>query len=272
MDDHGHHSPGPGRPPCRVHQPRRHARGVVDPHPQRFPSRRVQRHLPGGRRVDRLPRHAPGAGPPAASLRGAASPPAPHRRAGEGPPGREGGPGLPGYDEYVSFTRLYGTGSIFATVLPESVVSRPASNPRATCSARGAVAAARAGHHVLGDAPADRPAPHGPHPGQRTAGDGGLRRRAGHLARRRAGPAGQGLRADGRADPPARGGSHRCQRAAGAPGRGPHARSCRMSTSSSWQTARQAGRAEVATNVLHNVGNVLNSVYTSARCWPRSAW
>ncbi|MDY7229405.1 ATP-binding protein [Hyalangium rubrum] len=30
------------------------------------------------------------------------------------------------------------------------------------------------------------------------------------------------------------------------------------------QTARQAGMAEVATNVLHNVGNVLNSVYTSA--------
>jgi signal transduction histidine kinase len=31
------------------------------------------------------------------------------------------------------------------------------------------------------------------------------------------------------------------------------------------QTARQAGMAEVATNVLHNVGNVLNSVYTSAQ-------
>jgi nitrogen fixation/metabolism regulation signal transduction histidine kinase len=31
------------------------------------------------------------------------------------------------------------------------------------------------------------------------------------------------------------------------------------------QTARQAGMAEVATNVLHNVGNVLNNVYTSAR-------
>ena len=30
------------------------------------------------------------------------------------------------------------------------------------------------------------------------------------------------------------------------------------------ETARQAGRAEIATNVLHNVGNVLNSVYTSA--------
>ena len=29
-------------------------------------------------------------------------------------------------------------------------------------------------------------------------------------------------------------------------------------------TARQVGRAEVATNVLHNVGNVLNSVHTSA--------
>jgi two-component system, NtrC family, sensor kinase len=31
------------------------------------------------------------------------------------------------------------------------------------------------------------------------------------------------------------------------------------------QAARQAGMAEVATNVLHNVGNVLNSVYTSAQ-------
>jgi len=31
------------------------------------------------------------------------------------------------------------------------------------------------------------------------------------------------------------------------------------------QTARQAGMAEVATNVLHNVGNVLNSVYTSSQ-------
>jgi signal transduction histidine kinase len=31
------------------------------------------------------------------------------------------------------------------------------------------------------------------------------------------------------------------------------------------RTARQAGMAEVATNVLHNVGNVLNSVYTSAQ-------
>ncbi len=31
------------------------------------------------------------------------------------------------------------------------------------------------------------------------------------------------------------------------------------------QTARQAGMAEVATNVLHNVGNVLTSVYTSAQ-------
>jgi signal transduction histidine kinase len=31
------------------------------------------------------------------------------------------------------------------------------------------------------------------------------------------------------------------------------------------QTARQAGMAEIATNVLHNVGNVLNSVYTSAQ-------
>jgi signal transduction histidine kinase len=31
------------------------------------------------------------------------------------------------------------------------------------------------------------------------------------------------------------------------------------------QTARQAGMAEVATNVLHNVGNVLNSVYTAAQ-------
>ncbi|WP_239576477.1 sensor histidine kinase [Archangium primigenium] len=30
------------------------------------------------------------------------------------------------------------------------------------------------------------------------------------------------------------------------------------------ETARQVGRAEVATNVLHNVGNVLNSVHTSA--------
>ncbi len=30
------------------------------------------------------------------------------------------------------------------------------------------------------------------------------------------------------------------------------------------QTARQAGMAEIATNVLHNVGNVLNSVHTSA--------
>ncbi|HYO51174.1 ATP-binding protein [Archangium sp.] len=30
------------------------------------------------------------------------------------------------------------------------------------------------------------------------------------------------------------------------------------------ETARQAGRAEIATNVLHNVGNVLNSVNTSA--------
>jgi len=30
------------------------------------------------------------------------------------------------------------------------------------------------------------------------------------------------------------------------------------------QVARQAGRAEVATSVLHNVGNVLNSVHTSA--------
>jgi signal transduction histidine kinase len=31
------------------------------------------------------------------------------------------------------------------------------------------------------------------------------------------------------------------------------------------QTARQAGMAEIATNVLHNVGNVLTSVYTSAQ-------
>jgi signal transduction histidine kinase len=31
------------------------------------------------------------------------------------------------------------------------------------------------------------------------------------------------------------------------------------------QTARHAGMAEIATNVLHNVGNVLNSVYTSAQ-------
>ncbi|HYO52690.1 ATP-binding protein [Archangium sp.] len=31
------------------------------------------------------------------------------------------------------------------------------------------------------------------------------------------------------------------------------------------KTARQAGMAEIATNVLHNVGNVLNSVYTSAQ-------
>ncbi|MBN1207148.1 MAG: HAMP domain-containing protein [Myxococcaceae bacterium] len=31
------------------------------------------------------------------------------------------------------------------------------------------------------------------------------------------------------------------------------------------ETARQAGRAEIATSVLHNVGNVLNSVHTSAR-------
>jgi len=31
------------------------------------------------------------------------------------------------------------------------------------------------------------------------------------------------------------------------------------------QTARRAGMAEIATNVLHNVGNVLNSVHTSAR-------
>ncbi|XXF81613.1 ATP-binding protein [Myxococcaceae bacterium GXIMD 01537] len=31
------------------------------------------------------------------------------------------------------------------------------------------------------------------------------------------------------------------------------------------ETARRAGMAEIATNVLHNVGNVLNSVYTSAQ-------
>ena len=31
------------------------------------------------------------------------------------------------------------------------------------------------------------------------------------------------------------------------------------------QSARRAGMAEIATNVLHNVGNVLNSVYTSAQ-------
>jgi two-component system NtrC family sensor kinase len=31
------------------------------------------------------------------------------------------------------------------------------------------------------------------------------------------------------------------------------------------QTARRAGMAEIATNVLHNVGNVLNSVYTAAQ-------
>ncbi|HSP81450.1 MAG TPA: HAMP domain-containing protein, partial [Myxococcaceae bacterium] len=31
------------------------------------------------------------------------------------------------------------------------------------------------------------------------------------------------------------------------------------------QTARRAGMAEIATNVLHNVGNVLNSVHTSAQ-------
>ncbi|WNG22392.1 HAMP domain-containing protein [Cystobacter fuscus] len=31
------------------------------------------------------------------------------------------------------------------------------------------------------------------------------------------------------------------------------------------QTARRAGMAEIATNVLHNVGNVLNSVYTSVQ-------
>ncbi|MDY7228696.1 ATP-binding protein [Hyalangium rubrum] len=31
------------------------------------------------------------------------------------------------------------------------------------------------------------------------------------------------------------------------------------------ETARQVGRAEIATNVLHNVGNVLNSVHTSAQ-------
>jgi two-component system, NtrC family, sensor kinase len=31
------------------------------------------------------------------------------------------------------------------------------------------------------------------------------------------------------------------------------------------ETARQVGRAEIATNVLHNVGNVLNSVHTSAK-------
>ncbi len=31
------------------------------------------------------------------------------------------------------------------------------------------------------------------------------------------------------------------------------------------QTARQAGMAEIATNVLHNVGNVLNSVYTASQ-------
>ena len=31
------------------------------------------------------------------------------------------------------------------------------------------------------------------------------------------------------------------------------------------QAARRAGMAEIATNVLHNVGNVLNSVYTSAQ-------
>jgi signal transduction histidine kinase len=31
------------------------------------------------------------------------------------------------------------------------------------------------------------------------------------------------------------------------------------------KTARRAGMAEIATNVLHNVGNVLNSVYTSAQ-------
>ena len=30
------------------------------------------------------------------------------------------------------------------------------------------------------------------------------------------------------------------------------------------EAARRAGMAEVATNVLHNVGNVLNSVQTSA--------
>jgi C4-dicarboxylate-specific signal transduction histidine kinase len=31
------------------------------------------------------------------------------------------------------------------------------------------------------------------------------------------------------------------------------------------ESARQAGMAEIATNILHNVGNVLNSVHTSAR-------
>ena len=33
-------------------------------------------------------------------------------------------------------------------------------------------------------------------------------------------------------------------------------------------TSRQAGMAEVATSVLHNVGNVLNSVNVSATSWP----
>ncbi|QRO02773.1 HAMP domain-containing protein [Archangium violaceum] len=172
---------------------------------------------------------------------------------------------LPESGEYIATARLQGTGWYFTTVLPESVVSRPAFQAARQVLLLGLVALVvelaimywvlkqqvtrplltftqATGRVAAGDFHVELDTSRGDELGQLAR---SFRLMADEIQRREEAlrQANEGL-------------EQRVEE---------RTRELKNIHQQLVQTARRAGMAEIATNVLHNVGNVLNSVYTSAQ-------
>jgi signal transduction histidine kinase len=172
---------------------------------------------------------------------------------------------LPESDEYIAVTRLRGTGWYFVTVLPESVVSQPAFLAARYVLLLGVlslllelgimywVLRQQISHPLLSLTQATDKVATGDF---KVGLDTSRQDELGQLARSFQLMADEVQRREEALRQANEGLEHRVDE---------RTRELKEIHLQLVQTARRAGMAEIATNVLHNVGNVLNSVYTSAQ-------
>ncbi|ATB40121.1 sensor histidine kinase [Cystobacter fuscus] len=172
---------------------------------------------------------------------------------------------LPEYGEYLALTRLQGPGWNFATVLPESTVTRPAFNAARTVLLLGILSLCLelAILYWVLQQQITRPLFAFTQASERVAAgefhvelDTSRGDELGQLARAFRSMADQVQRREEELRHANEGLEQRVEE---------RTRELKDVHMQLVQTARRAGMAEIATNVLHNVGNVLNSIYTSAQ-------